>query len=497
MGKWKELYSDLLRYKAEHPGVDIGDNYMSIAEEDREGFLAIFYECLESLVSEKFPDDFTKADELNTHYQAIRNTVKQELNLEDVCSESRLDTFCDNALYKLSRAISGILLDLIRGKTDLEGFESEATQMVRVYFTNFYSEGYDRWGALALIHLLNPKGLFAGKSYRHNIDPFADGDIEPGGYRHDLVPELEPTNKLVFDVFDEGSFLIPHAATWSERAKTFVSVRSRWYKPRWRAVEWYASFEWLDVDLISKSHGEGTFLPNLMINSSPRGANELKMLADFGMIMRPDVVVEFFFFDGWYKNPRTIRTLIIKNEALNPRFGFFIVSRFPVPLDAFNPPETVPTENSTPTSNEIAQLTGNTAIQDNSVGVLSGQIIASLVAKEPVPPSPATTIPVAVSLDADQTTKTTNGNTGNGQAENEKPAEPEPAHPKRPAKRILTLANLAENMHVINAGFDIASLDRIAQALVDGIAIRSQEEGYLDAPIIVRKFGYENFGMIP
>jgi|GEM_PF-3617551 len=493
MGKWNELYSDLLKYKAEHAGVDIGDNYVSIAEEDREGFFAIFYECLKSFVNENFADYFAKAEELNTHYQAIRNTIKQDLNLDDVCSESGLDTFCNNTIRNLSYSLSSALFSLIRGQTDLEGFENEAMQTVRSRFVNFLSEGYDRWGALALIHLLNPKGLFAGKSYRHNIDEFADGDIEPGGYKHDLVRELEPTNKLVFDVFDEGSFLTPHAATWSERAKTFVSIRSRWYKPRWLTVEWYANFEWLEIAPINLSYGEGTFWPNLMINSSPRSAGELKLLADYGMVMRPDIVVEFFIFDDWYKNPRTIRTLNLKNKALNPRFGFFIVSRYPVPKDAFNPSEITPSENPVTAGGNQPAPTNNVAAQGNTTTIVENPIATSPVTSQIT--GETTAIPAAVSLNADQIAQPDTTPPIDEQAKAGETAEPTPTQPKRPAKKPLTLADLADNMHVISAEFDVVALDRIAQALADGIEIQSKEEGYPGEPIIRRKFGYESFGM--
>jgi hypothetical protein len=253
-----------------------------------------------------------------------------------------------------------------------------------------------------------------------------EGDVIEGN-REDYVPDLVETKKLVFDNLIRASFVIPGAMIYSGNLHSFVSLRPRWYLPRWKARILSERPEWMELKKIYKEFGPGNLWPDMMIHVTDESPDDLKLIADYYRMARPEIIIEFMEEDDWW-DAKHVEDLMRHNLVINPRMGTYVVSRVEVPPEAFKPLEAVPMAVPPPPAPES--------------GVQPAPAISA--------PAPATGETPAVP-----------------NAEVAPPAPPEPL----PMARPLSLAELPESIHVLSVGYDKSKMEPIVQALMEATAI--------------------------
>ncbi len=408
--QWQKTYIELKEFIAAHSDIEITPSCVVLMGEVRAEFYRIFDRLRNEFLKERFAPQLEKGYEMSRAWTEASALLKEEMKLEDIEVNASLKWFLADPVDGLIRVLFDPLFDLLKGKLDEAGFIKAADAAVNESFNMLFKEGYERWGALALLHLLSPDRLWQGKTHDFYTDPTMEGDVIDGNH-DDWAPEPVESKKLVFDNLVRASFVVPGALVHSIRLNTYVSLRPRWYLPRWKAKLISDVQDWVDMKQLYREFGTGNLWPDMMLHTAEERPEELRMVADFYRLARPDVIIEFMEEDEWW-DARRVEDIIRHNLVQNPRFGTFVISRAAVPQSAFNPLPEVP------------------------------------VAVQPAPAVEHTASPlpstegVAVS------------------------AEPPPP----PMARPLGLAELPENVHVISAGYDMSKLEPVVNAMVEAAA---------------------------
>jgi hypothetical protein len=406
---WKTSLTELRKFIADNPSIEIDPTCVSISGDMRPEFYKLFDRVRTAFLRKRFAPDLEKASAMSTAWAEASKAVKEEMRLEDIEINASLNWFLKDPVDGLMRGLFDPLFDLLKGKTDEAGFVKAGDAAVGESFKMLFREGYESWGSLALLHLLAPDRLWLGKTSDFYTDPTMEGDIVEGN-RDDWVNDPFESKKLVFDNLVRASFVVPGALIHSARLNTYVGLRPRWYLPRWKARMISDRQDWIDLKKLYRDYGTGNLWPDMLINTAEEGPEDLKLVADFYRLARPDAIIEFMEEDNWW-DARQVESIMRHNLVMNPRYGTFVISRVTVPAEAFKPLEAVPVD-----------------------------VQASPETEKPLTPP---TQPLSAA-----------------------PAEPAPP----PMARPLSLAELPDSVHIISAGYDIKKLEPVAQALVAAAA---------------------------
>ncbi len=394
---WQNSYEELTKFIVAHPEIEIDATSIVISGDIRPGFYSLFDKVRAGFVKERFASELEKSYALSAAYAEAAKAAKDEMHLEAIEINASLNWFLLDPVNGLMRVLFDPLFEVLKGKTDLEGFTRKGDASVLESYKMLFREGYERWGALALLKLLAPGRLWAGKTQDFYTDPTMEGDIIEGN-RDDFVADVVESKKIVFDNLVRASFVVPGQLIYSGYTKAYVSLRPNWYLPRWKARMVSEKMDWIDLKQTYKDFGAGNLWPDMMVHVTDENPDDLKMIADFYRLARPDLIIEFMEEDDWYDAKR-VGDMIRHNMVINPRLGSYVISRAEVPPGAFNPQAARP-------------------------------MVSSFVTNP-----------------ADETT----------------PLMP-PA--ETPMGRPLSLAELPENIHVLNVGYNTVKLEPVVEALV-------------------------------
>jgi len=404
---WQNWYGELQRFIAAHPAIEIDRSSVVIPGDIRHEFYKLFDTVRASFVRERFASELEKACVMSAAYGETGKAVTQEMQLEDIEIHASLKWFLLDPTNGLMRVLFDPLFDLLKGKADLAGFTGVADTAVADSFKALFREGYELWGTLALLRLLTPDLMWLGKTHDFYTDPTMEGDIVEGN-RDDVVPDPVESRKLVFDNLVRASFVVPGVLVHSGRLASYISLRPNWYLPRWKARMLSERLEWIELKTLYKDFGTDNLWPDMMIHVADERPEELKLLADYYHLARPEIIVEFMEEDDWW-NAGRIEDIMRHNMALNPRLGSYVISRVEVPPEAFKPPE--------------AAQGSVSAISAPVVTTTSG---TSVTATEVTPP---------------------------------------------PMSLPPSLAELPANVHVISVGYDMSKLEPVVNALAQAAAM--------------------------
>ena len=409
---WQNSYEELKKFIAANPAIEIDMSSVVISGDVRPEFYKLFDTVRANFIKERFAPELEQAYALSAAYGATSKAVKEEMHLEDIEINANLNWFLLDPINGMMRVLFDPLFDLLKGKTDLSGFTGVSHAAVSESFKTLFREGYERWGALALLSLLSPDRLWLGKTHDFYTDPSMEGDIIEGN-RDDFVPDPVDSKKLVFDNLVRASFVVPGALIHSARLNSYVSLRPRWYLPRWKARMWSEHLDWLETKRLYREFGTGNLWPDMMIHMADEHPEDLKLVADYYRIARPEIIIEFMEEDDWYDAKR-VEDIMRHNMVLTPRLGSYVISRVAVPPEAFKPLEALPLAVPVPAPAET--------VKEVSAGTAAASV-------ETVPPPPP------------------------------------------PMARPLSLAELPAGIHVINVGYDISKLEPVIDALTQAAAI--------------------------
>ncbi|MCL2679016.1 MAG: hypothetical protein FWF18_01785 [Dehalococcoidia bacterium] len=413
---WQNYYDELKKYIADHPAIKITPKVVTLFDDERPEFYRLFDAVRTAFVRERFAAQLEKAYDMGRGWKEACDTVKSEMFLEGIDVQSHLKWFLDDPVYGLMHWLFDPLFDLLKDKIDLDGFIAAGDAVVSERFRLLYREGYERWGTLALLHLLAPDRLWLGKTHDFYTDNFLEKDIVEG-LNIDWVHDPEESKKLVFNNLIRASFVVPDVLVHTPKLNTYIGLRAGWYAPRWNAKEISRRHEWVDLLQLYRDYGTGQIWPDLTLLAADERPEELRLMADHKRMARPDVIIEFMEEDEWW-DAAHVEAIIRHDLVSNPRFGTFIISRAAVPGEAFQPlPE--------------VELPVPPAPPVEDVPALSD---ASLDENAPV--EPVENVPAA-------------------------PVEPPPP----PKARPLSLAELPQSVQVISVGYDMAKLAPVMEAM--------------------------------
>ena len=394
---WQISYEELKQFITAHPSIEIDATSIVIPGDIRPGFYSLFDKVRAGFVKERFASQLEKSYVLSVAYSEAAKAAKEEMHLESIEIDASLNWFLLDPVNGLMRVIVDPLFELLKGKVDLEGFTRTGETAISESYKMLFREGYERWGSLALLNLLTPERLWAGKTQDFYTGPTMEGDII-GSNQGDFVPDVVESKKIVFDNLVRASFVVPNQLIYSGRTQAFVSLLLRWYLPRWKARLVSEKMDWIDLKQTYKDFGNANLWPDMMVHVTDENPDDLKMIADYYRLARPDVIIEFMEEDDWYDAKR-VEDIVRHNRVLNPSLGSYVVSRVKVPPEAFKPQEA-----------STVVLSSGTNPSEGMEGSLS-------------------------------------------------PAE-------TPIARALSLAELPDNIHVLDVGYDATKLEPVVEAIV-------------------------------
>jgi len=439
--KWSEAYTDLKEYIAEHPEIVIRRSMVIIKDDIRPEFYQYFDRVRSSFIEEYYAAELDVAHELAGAFSEIRKSVCQVLHLDTIGVCADLEGFMEQPLMSFMSVLYSPLFHLLDGRIDENGFILEAQKTVEMFFGSLFCEGYERWGTLALLQLLEPQNFLVGQPRDLEVDNDNPSDFYPGNVIGD-VPELQQENHLEFNYIKKATFLLPWLIVHSNRINLFASFTPRRYITRWTARSMNENLEWMDMRQVEDSFGTNT--PDMMIHLAKENPDELKLLADYKNIARPDIVIDFVENDDWYSS-QYIENILRYSNTLKPRLGTFIVSRVIVPPEEFVPLEPEPVEEPQPI---VAQTIEELPLQDCSMAIDEN--------KTDITTTSSTQTGSESAMDETEGDKNT---TSSALAEKATTSSAKPKHP------CLRLSDLPDDIHVLSAGYDANALEPITQAL--------------------------------
>ncbi|MCL1886034.1 MAG: hypothetical protein FWF98_04700 [Dehalococcoidia bacterium] len=421
--KWSEAYEDLKKFIAEHQEIKIDADGAVILSDIRTEFYRYFDTVRDAFVKEYFATEIESISELGNAYADISKLIKQDMNLEAIEVSGSLNGFLLEPDKSLMSALYSPLFNLLQGKTNEERFVLEAQKVVKAFFRPLFCEGYKRWGTLALLHLLNPDCSWDVDLCELDVEHNRNAEFFPGMYEED-VPELQQRRQLTFSYLQKASFIMSDVLVHSKKLGAYVSVKSQWYEVRCKAKQINQNMEWLDLEQLHYKYGfcRPETILDTTIHLARENADELKLLADYCCMARPDMLIAFMEECDWH-DANHIERLILNNKIFNPRLGTYVISRTVVPQKTEPPADLQPSDETDSSTMDVAEAPEVAPVQSTEA--------ESLVAS----------------------------------------SSPSPTSVKQP----LGIADLPDSVHVINVGYDINALEPIVQVISQWLAPQDQD----------------------
>jgi hypothetical protein len=159
--KWKQEYSALTDYIANHAEIVINPTEISIPQVFRDEFYRRFDDLRSAFVDAHLSSLTIDFNSLCDNYLQIEREIVELLGLEGISMPVDLHTFVHNPKAGLMRILYTRAFDLLQGKSSVEAFEEQAGVQLRSVATELFRLGYEQWAALVFIKLLDPdEGFF-------------------------------------------------------------------------------------------------------------------------------------------------------------------------------------------------------------------------------------------------------------------------------------------------------------------------------------------------
>jgi len=317
---WKGHFAKLKAFVDEHPDIVVSGTKVLIPESKRSDFYRLFNEARKAFIAWKYPKIIEAAQVLCQSYTKNHNEVKHLLKLNKVLISEQLKWFTDNPVEGLMRILWTPLFDLLKGKTDITLFESNASKEIKQLYDSLYYQAYQDWLEFVLIKMLKAKHLLVvnaptlSGSFSHAQGYVMHLDVKP------VIPPEESNELSLLRDFSYVSFGVPDFIIYSSELGKYVSIKAEAYAASWVALDPSDSREWLPLDNKLDLFGPGYLL--LYVDDSPLN---LVLVNDVNKICRPDIVLEFREKENWHFN-KEITRIKTHRDVLKPRIGTFVAS---------------------------------------------------------------------------------------------------------------------------------------------------------------------------
>jgi len=331
---WQEMYSELKEYIVKNPKIKIGTNVVAMPGDVRPEFYRLFGMVREAFLKEKFQTLLDEAVILSSNYIQAAQEIKKVLGLSEIKVPDGLNWFLNNPVNGLIRSIYDPLFDLFKGKINIETFEREAAESIEISFRQLFQPGYEKWVAISMVNLLAPdKALAIRIEDVKKICPDPEFDTKTG-FNEGRLPRLKEMKRLSFERGLGGySFITANLIVHSISLKRYVSIGADLADATWTATEISSKREWHSFREQGKQFVPINNWPDLIIYIDDQ-PEDIALVADFGRFCRPDIIVECMEQVDWYQNGGLDK---VRNDYdfLKPRLGSYVVSRLPVPEQAY------------------------------------------------------------------------------------------------------------------------------------------------------------------
>lgn len=321
---WQGSFTKLRAFINEHPDIVVSGTKVSIPENMRSEFYRLFNDTRKAFITWKYPEIIESAETLSQSFTTNQDVVERLLKLKKIIIPDQLKWFIENPVEGLMRILWTPLLDLLKGKTNISLFESNASKEIKQLYDSLYYQAYQDWLELVLIKMLKAKHLLVvnapsmSGSFSHAQGYVMHLDVKPV-----ILPE-ESNELLLIRDFTYVSFTVPDFIIYSSELGKYVSVKAEPCKANWIALDPSDSREWLPLDNKLNLFGPGYLL--LYVDDNPVN---LALVNDVNKICRPDIVLEFREKENWYFSKEMAR-IKAHRDVLKPRLGTFIASSKPV-----------------------------------------------------------------------------------------------------------------------------------------------------------------------
>jgi hypothetical protein len=329
MHSWSSKYKELTDYVGAHPAIEITPNIMLIPDAERPEFYRLFNLVLVQFVKDLHPIVLAEGLLLSASFAETKEKIISFLNLKSVEIKAEVGWFLEDAVGGLARKLYDPLFSLLQGKIDLASFEQQGAEVTVTLARSLLHRGYLQWTTMSIVHMLQPDGLYSVPVDDESIDSdLTTADKRPGWWTVD-VPDIIPADVLRLDASQYTSFLAPQAILHLRRLNVFAGVRTDFYTTYHRARELSKRFEWLSREAIIKDFGMGDLWPDMAVYMGG-SAKDLRVVADYASLARPDVIVDVMEKADWYLNGG-LESVKRHSHILKPRLGGFVVCRHSVP----------------------------------------------------------------------------------------------------------------------------------------------------------------------
>jgi hypothetical protein len=339
MNDWRQNYSKLQEYIAQHPQIEISLTGTCIPDEVRPEYYRLFDEVRSSFVREAFAAELIEAAPLSAAFMSAEKSAVSGLKLQSVIIDKNVRWFLEDPTDGLTRRLFDPVYDLVRGVVDTQGFEQKSSHFIRGLIQKYTRQGYVQWTALSLVPLLAPDQAYTVPMVDESIDTYlASNDV--GQARFDdtaasfqgrftqMIPDVFPAQWLALDSSHFTPLLVPKIIFHSTLLDTFVAMRTDYHLVTHNAFELFRNIktmEWNKIKDVKRKYGPHQWWPDISLSIHEDPA-ELRISADATFIMRPDVIVDVMETADWYKNDGL--DLVKRHcEIFRPRFGCFVVCR--------------------------------------------------------------------------------------------------------------------------------------------------------------------------
>ncbi len=350
LNNWQDAYSKLEEYIKNNSSIRIEPNIVAIPGDVRPEFYRLFDTVRVAFLRENFPGLLAEAEDLSKNYSAVSQEVTDSVAVTDIKLTGSLTWFLSDPTNGLMRSLFDNLFGLVKGKIDHVAFEQLSLKNIRDSFSKMFKSGYEKWVIFSLLKMLAPDKLYATDHTDKRMDAqVTEADSVPG-LHEDTVPLPLETQSLQLGHSGDIAFTVPDFIAHSTKMNRLFAIRSEILDAYWRAKSVSEKQEWLRLRAVAAPYLPIMRWPDVVIHTADQ-LDDLVLVADFGRFCRPDVIIECMEQEDWYQQ-EGLEKVKYFHDFLKPRLGTFVVSRVPVPEEAFKEIEPQPVAAEVPAPEE-------------------------------------------------------------------------------------------------------------------------------------------------
>jgi hypothetical protein len=314
---WKEIYSELKSFINHHPDIKIKKNVTNIPESLKNDFYRLFDQVRTLFVQNKCRNLLNEAAMISEGYLAAEKEVIELLSLQKVSMPDGLSLFLHNPVEELIKGLFGLLFDLLSFKIDVRTFENSAMRNVESSFNNLSPSGYEKWGILSLVKMLNVDKLF-DVEIRKFVNLIS---ITQGGtfLSANVVQKPAETNSLAFKPDSNVICTVPDFICHSPVVNGFFAVKADMRRSLGRISSLGTSRESHAIN------AEVEYAAGLTLIYFDNNLDNLNILGDREKMLQPDLIIQYTGQVNWLESKK-LDNLKIVNDNLKPKSGILMAT---------------------------------------------------------------------------------------------------------------------------------------------------------------------------